>query len=68
MTVQRAVLVFAGFMVLLSLALAHFAGQINLGQASWLWMTAILGAHLFQMGFTGFCPAAKIFAALGLKN
>jgi hypothetical protein len=68
MTVNRAVSIFAGFMIMLSLALAHFTGQINLGQMSWLWFTAFVGANLFQMGFTGFYPAAKIFKALGLKD
>jgi hypothetical protein len=68
MTVNRAVSSFAGFMVMISLALAHFYGQINLGQMSWLWLTAFVGANLFQMGFTGLCPAAKIMAALGLRE
>lgn len=68
MTVNRAVSVFAGFMIMLSLGLAHFSGQINLSKISWLWFTAFVGANLFQMGFTGFCPAAKIFKALGLKD
>lgn len=68
MTVNRAVSIFAGFMVMASLAGAHFSGQINLGHVSWLWLTAFVGANLFQMGFTGFCPAAKIMAAMGLKE
>lgn len=68
MTVNRAVSIFAGFMIMASLALAHFNGQIDLGQMSWLWLTAFVGANLFQMGFTGFCPAAKIMAALGLRD
>lgn len=68
MTVNRAVSIFAGFMVMASLALAHFNGQINLGQMSWLWLTAFVGVNLFQMGFTGFCPAVKIMKALGLKD
>lgn len=68
MTVNRAVSVFAGFMIMASLALAHFNGQINLGQMSWLWLTAFVGANLFQMGFTGFCPAAKLMAAIGLRD
>ena len=68
MTVNRAVSVFAGFMIMASLALAHFSGQINLGQMSWLWLTGFVGANLFQMGFTGFCPAAKIMAAMGLRD
>lgn len=68
MTLNRAVSIFAGLMVMGSLAGAHFSGQINLGQMSWLWLTAFVGANLFQMGFTGFCPAAKVMAALGLRN
>jgi len=68
MTVNRAVSIFAGFMIMLTLALAHVTGQIDLSKLSWLWFTAFVGANLFQMGFTGFCPAAKIFKALGLKD
>ncbi|MEZ5850075.1 MAG: DUF2892 domain-containing protein [Hyphomicrobiaceae bacterium] len=68
MTVTSAVYSFAGFMILLSLALAHFAGTVDLTTASWLWLTAFVGANLFQLGFTGFCPAAKIFKAIGLKD
>jgi hypothetical protein len=68
MTVNRAVSIFAGFMIMLSLALAHFSGQIDMTRLSWLWFTAFVGANLFQMGFTGFCPAAKIFKALGLRD
>lgn len=68
MTVNRAVSIFAGFMVMASLALAHFMGQIDLASMSWLWLTFFVGANLFQMGFTGFCPAASIFRALGLRD
>jgi hypothetical protein len=46
----------AGFFILLSLALAHFTGQAALGEVSWLWFTAFVGANLFQSGFTRFCP------------
>ena len=68
MTVNRAISIFAGFMIMASLALAHFSGQINLGQLSWLWLTFFVGANLFQMGFTGFCHAAKVMKALGMKD
>jgi len=68
MTVNRAISSFAGFMMMLSLGLAHFTGQINLGQMSWLWLGAFVGANMFQMGFTGFCPAASIMRALGMKD
>ncbi len=67
MTVNSAVNAMAGFMVMLSLALAHFTGQVDMSSPSWLWLTAFVGANLFQSAFTGFCPAAKIFKAAGLK-
>ena len=68
MSVNRAVSIFAGFMIMSSLAMAHFMGQIDMSQLSWLWFTAFVGANLFQMGITGFCPAASLFKMLGLKE
>jgi hypothetical protein len=68
MTVNRAISSFAGFMIMLTLALAHFNGQVDMSKLSWLWFTAFVGANLFQMGFTGFCPAGTIFRMLGLKD
>lgn len=62
MSVERAVLTFAGFMVLLSLALTWFVHPY------WVWLTVFVGANMFQSGFTGFCPAAKVMAKLGLKT
>ena len=67
MTVNSAVNAMAGFMVILSLVLGHFTGQIDMSSPSWLWLTAFVGANLFQSAFTGFCPAAKIFKAMGLR-
>jgi hypothetical protein len=61
MSIDRAVLAFAGLMVLLSLLLAHFVSPL------WLWFTAFVGLNLLQSAFTGFCPAAIIFRRLGLK-
>ena len=68
MTVNRAVTIFAGFMVMLSLALAHFTGQIDITKMSWLWLTAFVGFNLFQSGFTGFCPLASILRKAGLPD
>ena len=62
MSVDKAVLAFAGFMILLSLLLAHFASPL------WLWFTAFIGLNMLQSAFTGFCPAAMIFRKLGLKS
>ena len=60
--------IFAGIVIMGSLATAHFMGQVNLAEMSWLWFTFFVGANLFQMGFTGFCPATKVLYALGFKD
>ncbi|ESQ85361.1 YgaP family membrane protein [Asticcacaulis benevestitus] len=62
MTVERAVFAFAGFMVLLSVALTHWISPY------FVWLTVFVGANLFQFAFTKFCPAALIFRAMGLKH
>ncbi len=60
--------IFAGLVIMGSLTAAHFSGQVDLTEVSWLWLTFFVGANLFQMGFTGFCPATKFFYAIGLKD
>jgi len=62
MTVERAVRLMAGLIVLASLALAHYVSH------HWLWLTAFVGLNLLQSAFTNWCPAMSIFRALGLKD
>ncbi|MBI1236241.1 MAG: DUF2892 domain-containing protein [Alphaproteobacteria bacterium] len=62
MTIGRAVTLFAGIMVLVSLGLAWAFSPY------WLALTAFVGVNLVQSSFTGFCPAAMIFKAMGLKE
>ena len=52
MSLEHAVEAFAGFMVLLSVALSYFV------HPAFVWLTVFIGANLFQQSFTGFCPAA----------
>jgi hypothetical protein len=61
MTIDRAVLAFAGTVVLVSLALGLFVHQ------NWFWLTAFVGANLLQSSFTGFCPLAFILRKLGMR-
>ncbi|MGP8231951.1 MAG: DUF2892 domain-containing protein [Methylovirgula sp.] len=61
MNIDRAVLSFAGTMVLISLVLAYFFSPY------WLLLTAFVGLNLLQAGFTGFCPAALILKKIGVK-
>lgn len=68
MTVERALRILAGFMILLSLALAHFTGQVDMASLSWLWFTAFIGLNLLQSGFTGFCPPEKLLKKMGFKE
>jgi len=62
MTVSRAVTAFAGFMVLLSVVLTWAVSPY------FVWLTVFVGANLLQSAFTGFCPAASVFRALGLPK
>ncbi len=62
MNIDRAVMAFAGCMVLISLALAHFVSPL------WLWLTAFVGFNLLQSSVTGFCPAAIVLRKLGVPE
>lgn len=68
MTVNSWVRVVAGAFVMISLALAHFNGQADLSQASWLWFTAFVGFNLFQSGLTRFCPLEIFLKMAGVKE
>jgi hypothetical protein len=62
MTLDRAVLFFAGVMILVSLALTLWVSPL------WMWFTVFIAANLIQSSFTGFCPAAMIFKLFGVKG
>ncbi len=68
MTTDRIVRIMAGLMVLISLALAHVTGTVDLAKPSWLWLTAFVGLNLFQSGITRFCPMDSILAKLGVRR
>jgi len=68
MTTDRIVRIVAGLMIMLTLALAHFTGQVDLSKISWLWLTAFIGLNLFQSGFTTFCPMDRILAKFGVRR
>jgi hypothetical protein len=33
-----------------------------------VWFTVFIGLNLLQSSFTGFCPAAMVFRAMGFKK
>lgn len=62
MSLERSIMAFAGFMVLLSLALTYFVHPY------FVWLTVFVGANLFQSAFSGFCPAGMIMHKFGVKS
>ncbi|MBL6928064.1 MAG: DUF2892 domain-containing protein [Rhodospirillales bacterium] len=59
MSIDRIVMAFAGIVILASSGLSVYHDP------NWLWLTAFVGANLFQAAFTGFCPLAIILKMLG---
>jgi hypothetical protein len=62
MNIDKAVLAFAGCVVLVSVTLAYYMSPY------WLLLTAFAGLNMLQAAFTGFCPAAMVFKALGFRQ
>ncbi len=48
-------------MILVPVILAHFLGQVDLTQPTWLWLTLLAGLFALQSTFTGWCPATNVF-------
>ena len=68
MTVERLVRIIAGLFIMLSLALAHFSGTVDMTKLSWLWFTAFIGFNLFQSGITRFCPMDVMLKKAGIQT
>ena len=62
MSLDRAVMAFAGVMTLISVLLIVYVSPM------WAWFTVFIGVNMLQAAFTGFCPAAMIFKKLGVKS
>lgn len=60
MTIEKAIRILAGTMVLISLILAHFVNPW------WLLLAAFVAVNLIQSALTGFCPAEIILSKLGV--
>lgn len=61
MSVERGIVAFAGFMVLLSVALTYLV------HPWFVWLTVFVGANLLQYSFSGFCPAGIAMHKMGMK-
>ena len=62
MTVERAVLLTIGTLIIASILLAVYV------DLNWLWLTGLLGAHLVQASFTGMCPVVMMLKRMGLPS
>lgn len=62
MTVDRALRLLAGTVVLISLALAHWISP------NWLWLAAFVSLNQIQSAFTNWCPAMAVFRIMKLPE
>lgn len=62
MTVENAIRVLAGTLVLISVALTYFVSPW------WLLLGVFVGCNLIQSAFTGFCPAEIVLRKLGVGS
>ena len=62
MSIERAIHIFAGSMILLSVVLTAYVSP------HFVWLTVFVGANLFQFGFSKFCPLAVLLKKLGMKS
>ncbi|GAA6172349.1 DUF2892 domain-containing protein [Colwellia sp. KU-HH00111] len=62
MTVNEALRLIAGAMILVSLVLTQFHSP------NWMWLTAFIGVNLLQSSLTKWCLMMTILKKLGLKD
>jgi len=67
MNTERIVRIFAGTVILASVALGAPASPL-FASANWLWLTAFVGANLLQSGLTGFCPLELALRRAGFAS
>ncbi len=61
MSIDRAVMAFAGTVIVVSAALAQ------LHSVYWLLLTAFVGLNLLQASMTRFCPLATVMKRFGVR-
>lgn len=62
MTVERALRLIAGLIIMATVALGHFV------HPNWYYFTAFVGLNLFQSAFTNWCPMMTILRKSGLQG
>ncbi|HAS64266.1 MAG TPA: DUF2892 domain-containing protein [Vibrio sp.] len=61
MSLENAIRVFAGSMILLSVLLTATV------HSGFIWLTVFIGVNLIQSAFTGICPAAWFLKKFGFR-
>ncbi|MPS40213.1 DUF2892 domain-containing protein [Vibrio sp. VGrn 2] len=61
MTLENAVRIFAGTMILISVILTVFV------HSNFIWFTVFIGVNLIQSAYTGICPAAYFLKKFGFR-
>ena len=61
MTLENAVRIFAGTMVLISVILTVFV------HSNFIWFTVFIGVNLIQSAYTGICPDAYFLKKFGFR-
>jgi hypothetical protein len=62
MSLERAILLVVGLVTVITVLLG-VTHSLN-----WLWITGLLGAHLVQASFTGFCPVVRTLKKMGYES
>jgi hypothetical protein len=62
MTIERAILLLVGVVVLGSVLLSVYHSP------KWLWVAGLMGAHLIQASFTGLCPVIRVLKGAGFQS
>ena len=59
---NRIIHAIAGSLIIISLLLSVYVSSY------WLWLTAFVGANLFQSSITNWCLMSDILTRMGVKN
>lgn len=62
MTIERALFLLSGIMVMITSLLAIFHSP------NWTWFTLFIGFNVVQSTFTGFCPPGMLMKKMGMKS
>lgn len=62
MTRESGLLLFAGTMILVSVALTHYVHPY------WVWFTVFIGFNMMQSSFTDFCIPTIVMKKLGMRS